>query len=63
MLILMDTDICGFSETEANWARKVVGKKIMSDIPKLRAMVFEKAVCSNETINYIWNTAISVQLG
>lgn len=35
----------------------------MDKIPELRAKIFEQAVCSNETIHYIWDSAVSVQMG
>lgn len=59
----MDKDICGFTETEANAARKIIGKKLMDKIPELREKIFTRATCSYETIHYIWDTAISVQMG
>jgi len=63
MLLLMDEEVCRFTETEANKARKIIGKKLMNEIPNLRKKIFDQAVCSKETIQYIWNTAVSVQLG
>ena len=63
MLILMDENICNFTETEANAARKIIGKKLMDKIPELRAKIFEQAVCSSETVHYIWDSAVSVQMG
>lgn len=63
MILLMDKDVCGFSETDANMARKVVGKKQMEKIPALKEKIFTSAVCSEKTIQYIWDTAIGVQMG
>lgn len=63
MLILMDEQICNFTELEANGARKIIGKKLMDKIPELKASIYEHAVCSKEAIDYIWDTAISVQMG
>ena len=63
MILLMDPEICGFTETEANGARKIIGKKLMDKIPELRQKVFDQAVCSHNTIRYIWDTAVSVQMG
>ena len=63
MLILMDPKICNFTELEANGARKIIGKKLMDKIPELKKSIYEHAVCSKETIDYIWDTAISVQMG
>ena len=63
MILLMDEEVCNFSVIEANVARKIVGKKQMEKIPGLRQKIFDRAVCSEETIKYIWNTAIGVQMG
>src|SRR5690606_23099508 len=57
MILLMDEEVCNFSVIEANVARKIVGKKQMEKIPWLRNEIFSRAVCSDETIKYIWNTA------
>ena len=35
----------------------------MDKIPELKKSIYEHAVCSKETIDYIWDTAISVQMG
>lgn len=63
MLLLLDERICGFTIPEANKARKVVGKKIMEDIPVIKDMVFTKGVASDNLKNYIWDTQIVPQLG
>ena len=63
MTMLMDKDICNFSLAEANAARKIVGKKQMDKIPSLKAKIFNQRQCSGEMIQYIWDTAVSVQLG
>lgn len=53
MLILMDKDICGFSLSESNAARKTVAKKQMDKIELLHQEVLEKAT-STAIGNYIW---------
>lgn len=63
MLLLMDEKTCHFTQTEANMARKIIGKKLMEKIPMLKQKIFDDAVCTKETVQYIWDTAISVQLG
>lgn len=63
MVLLMDPKICNFTEMEANGARKIIGKKLMDKIPELKQKIFDKAVCSHNTIQYIWDTAVSVQMG
>lgn len=63
MLLLMDEDICGFNIIDSNKARKVVGKKLMSEIPKIKDMVFTQGVASQNLRQYIWDTQIVPQLG
>jgi DNA polymerase-3 subunit alpha len=63
MEVLMNPELIGFTLEEANYARKIVGKKKMEDIPKLKKMIFEKSRVSNSLINYIYVTAIQPQLG
>jgi DNA polymerase-3 subunit alpha len=63
MEILMNPELIGFTLEEANYARKIVGKKKMEDIPKLRKMIFDKSKVSQNLINYIYSTAIQPQLG
>jgi DNA polymerase III subunit alpha len=60
MILLME--FCGFSLSDANYARKVCAKKKMSEIPNLHKMVIEGA--PNENLgNYLYETAIKPQLG
>lgn len=60
MIILME--VCGFSLSESNFARKVCAKKKMDKIPELRKMVLQGA--PNENLGkYIWETAIKPQMG
>ena len=63
MEILMNPELIGFTLEEANYARKIVGKKKMEEIPKLRKMIFDKSKVSQNLINYIYSTAIQPQLG
>ena len=63
MEVLMNPKLIGFSLEEANYARKIVGKKKMEDIPKLKKMIFDKSQVSKNLINYIYATAIEPQLG
>lgn len=63
MELLMDEKICNFSIVDANYARKVVGKKIMKDIPKLQKMIFSSNVASDNLVRYVWETQIVPQLG
>lgn len=63
MLLLMDKDICGFSIIDSNKARKVVGKKLMNEIPKIKDMVFTQGIASQNLRRYIWDTQIVPQLG
>jgi DNA polymerase-3 subunit alpha len=63
MEVLMNPSLIGFTLEEANYARKIVGKKKMEEIPKLKKMIFDKSRVSNSLINYIYITAIQPQLG
>lgn len=60
MVILMKT--ANFSLAEANDARKIVGKKLMSRIPELKEHIFNN-IEHKEFAQYIWDTCIKVQLG
>ena len=62
MLMLMDKNICGFTLTEANAARKIVGKKQMSKIPELHRMILEKAK-SEKLGKYVWENGVGPQMG
>ena len=62
MTMLMDPEICGFTLAEANAARKIVGKKLMSKIPELREKVLTqaKSPCLG---HYVWDCGIGPQMG
>lgn len=62
MTMLMDKDICDFSLAEANSARKIVGKKLMSKIPELKEQVLTTAK-SNNLGHYVWECGIGPQMG
>ena len=62
MSMLMDKDICGFKLSEANTARKIVGKKQMSKIPELKKKVIEQAK-RKELGDYVWKYGIGPQMG
>lgn len=62
MMMLMDEDICGFSLTESNDARKLISKKKVNEIPKLKEKVLSKAKSKNLG-EYLWNELIKLQLG
>ena len=62
MRMLMDKDICNFSLAEANSARKIVGKKLMSKIPELHQMILNKA-SSDRLGKYVWENGIGPQMG
>jgi DNA polymerase-3 subunit alpha len=63
MEILMNSALVGFSLEEANYARKIVGKKKMDEIPKLKKMIYQKSPCRKELMDYVYATAIEPQLG
>lgn len=58
----MDKDICNFTLSEANSARKIIGKKLMNRIPELKEKVFSSAK-SKALGQYIWDCGITYQLG
>lgn len=62
MSMLMDKDICNFKLSEANTARKIVGKKQMSKIPELKKKVIEQAK-RKELGDYVWKYGIGPQMG
>ena len=62
MKMLMDENICNFSLAEANAARKIVGKKLMSKIPELHDKVLNTAK-SSALGKYVWKNGIGPQMG
>ena len=62
MRMLMDKDICNFTLAEANNARKIVGKKKMSEIPALKQKILDQAV-TPELGQYIWKCGVGPQMG
>lgn len=62
MIILMDEDICGFSLSEANDARKICAKKQMNRIPELHDKIMNKAASKNLG-EYVWKVIVNIQLG
>ena len=62
MKMLMDKNICNFSLAEANAARKIVGKKLMSKIPELHDKVLNTAK-SSALGKYVWKNGIGPQMG
>lgn len=61
MTMLMDKDICHFTLAEANKARKVVGKKMLSEVPALHEKVLTQAASPNLG-KYIWECGIGPQM-
>ena len=62
MKMLMDPKICNFSLGDANKARKIVGKKLMSQIPELRDKVLRQAK-SEKLGQYVWRYGAGPQMG
>lgn len=62
MTMLQDKNICGFKLSEANAARKIVGKKLMNKIPELKEKVL-KAAKSEHLGKYVWTYGIGPQMG
>lgn len=62
MLALMDAQICNFSIAEANFARKIIGKKKMDKIPELKEKIKTSAK-SPAVGEYAWFALAVPQLG
>lgn len=62
MLILMDEKISNFTLGESNAARKIIGKKLMQEIPSLREKFFNRST-DQVLAKYVWESAILPQLG
>lgn len=62
MKMLQDPNICGFQLSEANDARKIVGKKQMNRIPELHEKVCGRAT-SKALGDYVWRCGIGPQMG
>lgn len=62
MRALMDPEICNFSLKDANGARKIIGKKQMSQIPILKDQIMTSAK-SESVGKYVWRAIVSPQLG
>lgn len=66
MLLSRDKELTGFTVGEAHELRSVIGKKKMELIPGIRKKFFDKGlangVCQN-TLDYIWNSQVLLQLG
>lgn len=62
MTALQDENICNFNLSEANAARKIVGKKLMNKIPELHEKVVSRAT-SEALGKYVWKYGIGPQMG
>lgn len=62
MKMLMDKDICSFTLGEANAARKIVGKKLVTKIPDLHKKILLQAK-SPSLGEYVWKCGIGPQVG
>ena len=66
MMVLMHPKVSGFDRKQSDTARKLVGKKEMSKIPKLREEYFDcghKLGTRENLLNYMWDICILPQLG
>lgn len=62
MLMMMDKRLFGFDLEYTNFARKVIGKKLMDKIPELHQKILEKAK-SPALGKYIWEVLFSQEMG
>lgn len=66
MELMMDPQIANFDMSEADLARKIIGKKIREKIPMLKDMFFEhgrKLGTRDAMLTYVWDKCILCQLG
>lgn len=66
MMLLMDDKISGFDLKEGDFARKVIGKKSIKDIPVLQQKYYDEGLArgtSKELLDYVWNYQIVMGLG
>lgn len=66
MECMMNPKIANFSLKDANFARKIVGKKKVEEIPNLYKMYIDfgtKNKTSKNLLNYVWKTCVEPQLG
>lgn len=61
MLMLMDENICSFSISEANKARKIVGKKLIKEVPVLHQKVLDRAP-NKKFGEYVWKYGLGPQM-
>lgn len=62
MLMMMDERLFGFDLKYTNFARKVIGKKLMDKIPELHQTILKKAK-SPALGKYIWEVLFSQEMG
>jgi DNA polymerase III alpha subunit len=62
MQLFMDKDVCGFSLSESNDARRVISKKKMDKIPELHQKVLDRAK-GRKLGEYVWDKIIALQMG
>ena len=60
MLILMDPETCHFTLAESNKARKIIAKKLVSEVPKLKEKIIKQAK-TPKLGEYIWEFVIMPQ--
>lgn len=61
MRICMDPNIANFSLTDANYAKKVVSKKKIKEVPALKEKFINS--CKSKTLGeYIWKTTMQLQM-
>ena len=61
MLMLMDENICNFDISEANKARKIVGKKLIKEVPALHQKVLDRAP-NKKFGEYVWKYGLGPQM-
>lgn len=66
MALVQDPRISGFTFSEADYVRKVIGKKKMKEIPKVHEKFTQQGLALGNRevfLSYIWDELFAVQLG
>lgn len=66
MLMSMDNRISNFTQKDANNLRKTIGKKLVSKIPEMKQMFYDKGYevgTRKQLLDYVWEEQFSMQLG
>ena len=66
MQLVMEPKISNFDMGEANKLRKVVSKKVFSEVASVQKLYYDKGLAAGtrkELLDYVWKHCIALQLG